>query len=177
MPAVGSVSVTVCFALAWKRQLPHPVSRVWRALTDAAEISHWMGYPAQLEPQVGGRLRIDFRPEGGSLAGVVVVWEPERVLMCTGYGGTGDHTLLRWELAPRDGGTLLTFSQRGLSRPYVVEGGAGWEAFVQQLERYLDGRPPASDAECTAMYRALQPDYERRVEHALAAERGRAAGV
>jgi uncharacterized protein YndB with AHSA1/START domain len=177
MPALGPVSVTVCFALEWKRALAYPVARVWRALTDATEVAQWMGYPAQLEPQVGGRYGIDFRPEGGTLAGVVVTWDPERVLMCTGYGDTGDHTLLRWELVSRDRGTLLTFSQRGLSRPYAAGGGAGWDALVQQLERHLDGDPPLAGDAGAAAYRAAVADHQRRIEQALATERDRDTAV
>jgi uncharacterized protein YndB with AHSA1/START domain len=177
MPALGPVSVTVCVALEWRRTLAHPVPRVWRALTNAAEVSQWLGYPAQLEPHVGGRYCLDFRPEGGTLAGVVVTWEPEQVLMCTGYGDTGDHTLLRWDLAPRDGGTLLTFSQRGLSRPYAAGGGAGWDALVQQLERHLDRCPPLADDAGTALYQTVVTDYEHRIKEALARERGRDVAV
>lgn len=177
MPAAGPVSVTICFALEWKRQLPHAPSRVWRAITKASEISRWMGYPTRLEQRVGGRFVVDFSPDGGSLEGVVVEWEPERALMCTGYGLTGDRTLLRWEVASFDGGTLLTFSQRGLSRAFAVGGGAGWEEFLMQLDGYLDGRPLDPAAERIAVHRALQPEYERRVEQALATKRGSAAGI
>jgi uncharacterized protein YndB with AHSA1/START domain len=45
---------------------------VWRALTDSAELTRWLGYPTQIEPRVGGQFSIDYRPTGGLLAGVVV---------------------------------------------------------------------------------------------------------
>ena len=66
-------------ALSFERRLAHSVERVWRAVTDPAELAHW--FPGRVSGQVapGGRLSFEF-PDGGppALEGEVVELEPPR---------------------------------------------------------------------------------------------------
>ena len=43
-------------------RFPHPPERVWRALTDRAELSAWL-MPNDFTPEEGARFRLDARPD------------------------------------------------------------------------------------------------------------------
>ena len=91
----------------FERRLPHRPEKVWRALTEADELSHW--FPARVdgEREVGAALRFVFRDgDEPDAEGVVTECDPPRVLAYT----MGAETL-RWELSPLpDGGCLLVFT-------------------------------------------------------------------
>ena len=43
-------------AVRFVRTYPHPVERVWRAVSDPAELAHWFPSAVTLEPREGGRI-------------------------------------------------------------------------------------------------------------------------
>ena len=51
-----------------------PRERVWQLLTDPAELPRWWPDAAELEPRLGGRVRLVFGP--GDVTGEVTHWEP-----------------------------------------------------------------------------------------------------
>ena len=55
-----------------------PPERVWRLLTDPAELARWWPDAAQLEPRAGGRIVLAFGP--GDVSGEVTTWEPPTAL-------------------------------------------------------------------------------------------------
>ena len=63
--------------LRFVRTVPHSCERVWKAISDEAELRAWMRYPVSFEQRVGGR--VQFFGEGG-IAGVVFTFDPPRVL-------------------------------------------------------------------------------------------------
>jgi uncharacterized protein YndB with AHSA1/START domain len=102
-----------------------PPARVWRALTDPADLSRWMALVASLEPREGGRFRFEGSGSthaeqfgGGQYAeGVVVALEPERRLELA-YRvpkfEAGSHpTLVAWGLTPEGDGTRLELAHVG----------------------------------------------------------------
>jgi uncharacterized protein YndB with AHSA1/START domain len=72
----------------FERRLPHPPEKVWRALTEPAELAAW--FPA---------------PEAGEAERAIVEAVPPKRLICT----LGDETLT-WELSPIPGGCLLVLT-------------------------------------------------------------------
>jgi uncharacterized protein YndB with AHSA1/START domain len=46
-------------------RFPYPPERVWRALTDHAELSAWL-MPNDFTPEEGARFRLDARPDHSS---------------------------------------------------------------------------------------------------------------
>jgi uncharacterized protein YndB with AHSA1/START domain len=52
--------------------------RVWRLLTDPAELPRWWPDAAELEPRLGGRVVLKFGP--GDVTGEVTHWEPPSTL-------------------------------------------------------------------------------------------------
>lgn len=138
----------ILYRLDWHRNYPQSVQRVWTAISDQIEISAWMGYPTKLELHPGGLIHIDFSAQD-SLEGTVCNIEPLRLLVYT----WGD-SLVKWELDLDAENTKLHLVHVGV-RPELAAGlGAGWHAFLDQLEDHLggSGRP--------ARYRELKSRYE-----------------
>lgn len=132
-PNDSIASVETIDRLDWDRAYPQSLERVWSAISDAEEISAWMKFSTDLEPRVGGKIHIAFSAEG-SLEGIVCNFEPPNLLIYT----WGD-SLVNWKLEGDAAETKLHFSHVGV-RPELVAGlGAGWHAFLDQLQDYLAG--------------------------------------
>jgi uncharacterized protein YndB with AHSA1/START domain len=130
--------------LRYERHLAHPPEKVWRALTDPAELSHW--FPQDLEGTFapGARLRFQFRGEppvlGGKVidhfTGEVLEIDPPRLLA---YSWSGD--VLRWTLTPDGDGCLLVFTDTFAEHGKAARDGAGWSVCLEALDAHLDGKP------------------------------------
>jgi uncharacterized protein YndB with AHSA1/START domain len=133
--------------LEMRRRLAHPRAVVWRAITEPEQMRHW--FPAALaefDLVVGGKVRYVFEAHGGEGAdggdggdGEVTAVDPPRLIEYTWNG-----SILRWELEPADGGTLLVFTHVFDDRPGAASFAAGWDSCVAALRALLDGvEPPA----------------------------------
>ena len=58
-----------------------PRERVWQLLTDPGALTLWWPDAAELEPRVGGRVKLEFGP--GDVHGEVTKWEPPAALAFT----------------------------------------------------------------------------------------------
>jgi uncharacterized protein YndB with AHSA1/START domain len=126
--------------LRFERHLNHPVERVWRAISEPAELERWLAYHVEFEPRVGGKFVLHLGgPNNDEVPspGEVTVFDPPRVLEATGGDEGG---LLRWELKPDAGGCHLTFTHTLMpgQRPQnsVL---AGWHFLHDQLPVALAG--------------------------------------
>jgi uncharacterized protein YndB with AHSA1/START domain len=147
-----TATVETIYRLDWDRSYPQRLERVWSAISNADEITAWMKFTTHLEPRVGGKVHIEFSAEG-SLEGIVCNFEPPHLLIYT----WGD-SLVNWKLEGDAAETRLHFSHVGV-RPELAAGlGAGWHAFLDQLEDYFSGnsRP--------ARFRELKARYENAVK-------------
>ncbi len=102
---------------------------------------------ATIEGRVGGRVDPVRGPYRAHMTGHVREWQPPRLLeydahveAAAGLPGTVDG-VIRWELFPRAGGTLLVLTFRGLSKPVAAVFAGGLKRFFARLEALLDGRP------------------------------------
>ncbi len=151
-PNDSIASVETIYRLDWDRSYPQSLERVWSAISNAEEITAWMKFPIQLEPRVGGKIHIAFSAEG-SLNGIVCDFEPPHLLIYT----WGD-SLVNWKLEGDAAETKLHFSHVGV-RPELMAGmGAGWHAFLDQLEDHLTGSPRPG------RYKDLKARYENAVK-------------
>jgi uncharacterized protein YndB with AHSA1/START domain len=122
----------------FERRLAHPPERVWRAITEPADLAQW--FPADIEGDLmtaGAELRFPFREgEAETQSGEVIESDPPRILAYT----WGDQSL-RFELEPDGDGTRLVFTH-ALPREETAQVAAGWELRLGALEDVLDGRQP-----------------------------------
>jgi uncharacterized protein YndB with AHSA1/START domain len=132
-----------------------PRERVWREWTDPEAFADWFGghnaeiplSTVSMDVRPGGAwsLTMFFGPERreiqwrGEYREVV---EPERLVLTITDEPEGD----RYELlvvvleSLDDGGTEMTFEQRGLMTPEDYEGaGSGWSTFFDRLDERLAG--------------------------------------
>lgn len=90
---------------------PHPPERVWRALTDPAELGVWL-MPTDFVAQAGRTFTFDARPSLGLIDGEVLEVEPPRLLRCR-WSGVFGHTVVTFALTPVPGGTRLRVTHSG----------------------------------------------------------------
>jgi len=126
--------------LRFSRRIAHPVERVWAALTDPAELIGWWGQ-AEVDLVEGGKfvlrwLNTDDQGHTAVLHATITRLDPLRLLELTG----DLHGVLRFELRPAPGGTLLTFSSTlRLPAPYRTRVLAGWHWHLDALAAALEG--------------------------------------
>lgn len=157
------------YCVVFNRQSNHSAARIWRAITDADQLSRWMAYPAQVDLRVGGAYHVDFaRTGGGELAGVLVKVEAERLLRYV--WGT---SVVEWRLEPSGSGTRYVFAQHGLfPRDIPGEEGAaaGWHAWLEDLDLFLETGAPSTEAHGEKRWYELQPHYRRALEAVVSLE-------
>jgi uncharacterized protein YndB with AHSA1/START domain len=130
--------------LRFERRLAHSPEKVWRALTDPAELTHW--FPQDLAGTFGPgeKLSFVFRGEppvlGGEVlhefTGEVLEFDPPRVLAYTWAGDT-----LRFTVTPDGDGCLLVFTDTFAEQGKAARDGAGWHVCLEALEARLAGSP------------------------------------
>jgi len=119
--------------------------RVWRALTDPAELGRWFPDRVDLDPIPGydGGFTWD---EHGTFAVRVVAVEPTSYLAWRWSNDEGvaldaskEQTLIEWWLEDTaGGGTTLRMKESGFTRPSHREGNdAGWNSELAELEALL----------------------------------------
>ena len=129
--------------IRFRRRIPHPVERVWKALTDPADLIRWWG-DVDVELAEGGRFTIRWLNEDDQGERVVMParitrLEPERVLELEG----DPHGVLRFELSPAGDGTELTFTARTeLPEDFESKVLAGWHYHLDALAQTLEGGSP-----------------------------------
>jgi uncharacterized protein YndB with AHSA1/START domain len=136
-----------------------PVESVWKAITDAEELTRWFVEAAKVEPGVGGTFRISW---GGAEEGAstIEVWEPNRRLRVVlapfdmgpaKYDGTSP-IIDEYTIERRDGKTVLRLVSSGIPDTPEWDGfyngtDSGWRSFFRTLRHYLEhhaGKPRTS---------------------------------
>jgi uncharacterized protein YndB with AHSA1/START domain len=150
--------------VTFKRRSRHSPARLWRAITDAAELAAWMEVPgaARVDLRAGGEYWVPFKADGSdALDGVVVKVEAERVLRYA-WG----RSVVEWEIEAEGDGCVYTFLQQGLAyRNIPDEPGlpAGWHGWLDMFDAYLDGASIPKEKQ-DADWTALQPAYRERLD-------------
>jgi uncharacterized protein YndB with AHSA1/START domain len=146
-------------ALTFERRLAHSVERVWRAVTEPAELAHWFPSAMSGDLRPGGTLTFEF-PGGEmpTMQGEVIEVDPPRCLAFT----WGDD-VLRIELEPDADGCVLHFVVLFDDAQRASRDAAGWHVCVDRLEEHLGGAAAqAPSSEATADWRAHYEEYQRR---------------
>ncbi len=139
--------------LRFTRSLPHAPEKVWRALTEPAQLAAWFPHQIVGDFVTGASLRFESNEAGvPTFDGRVTNADPPRLLEFT----WGDD-LLRFELEPQGTGTVLTFTDTFDEHGKAARDGTGWHACLDELGYALDGAPLPWDR--VAHWREIHPGY------------------
>ena len=128
-------------------EIDAPAERVWRALTEAADLEHWFPLEARVEPGEGGTIWMSWQNEyEGELQ--ILEWDPPHRLRTTWGPPSEPLQLTDYLLETRSGRTVLRVVTSGFptdeSWDDWVEGTLlGWRYELASLKHYLehhDGR-------------------------------------
>lgn len=125
--------------LRLQRLLHHPPEKVWRAITDPTELTHW--FPAHIDfdqPTPGTPMYFTFEGSDTSGDGEILEADPPKV-----FTFRWNTDVIRCELLPHPEGCLLVFSHtlRGpdSDRPSTARHAAGWDACLDSLTARIEG--------------------------------------
>jgi len=135
---------------------PHPIERVWRALTDSEAMTDWL-MPNDFEPKIGHKFQFHTKPapgfDGTVNCEVIELTPPTRLAFS--WKGGGIDTIATFTLTSVPEGTHLRLEHTGFSgvRGMMVSFilGGGWKkilgvALPQTVSRFSDsGYQPLSD--------------------------------
>ena len=113
-------------------EIEAPPAAVWRALTDASELTRWFPLDARVEPGTGGKIFLSW---GEAFAGEVRIdiWEPGQRLRAIDSRRAADGSVVEiatdYHIEARGGGTVLRVVQSGFGR------GADWDAEYDAVSR------------------------------------------
>ena len=149
--------ITRVWTITFKRKSKHSPQRLWAAITDADEVSAWMGDPARIDLRVGGEYCVD-----RSADGVIVRVEPNRMLAYVwGY------SVIEWTIEPDGDGCRYTFADHGNPTTEAgVDISAGWHAWLDSLDAHLDGKTLTRAQEQEHSQR-VTPAYKERLDKVL----------
>jgi uncharacterized protein YndB with AHSA1/START domain len=122
--------------------------RVWRALTDADELSRWFGQRADLRPEVGYDGWMEWDGHGRYAMRVEEADAPRRLALRWMNApdvplDPAGSTLVEWDLEPTEGGgTRLHLRESGFTSPEGRAGNAvGWLSETAELVALLATEP------------------------------------
>jgi uncharacterized protein YndB with AHSA1/START domain len=145
------------------RELRHSPEKVWRALTDPAQLREWAPFDADVNLGAAGRtvtLTTVGAPTPHVSETTITRADAPNVLEYD-WGG---HQM-RWELEVAGDGTRLTL-WTAIDRRYIAMGAAGWHVCFDVLEHLLDGSPigriVGRDAMTSGDWQRLYAEYARR---------------
>ena len=126
-------------------ELNAPPERVWKALTDAAELVRWFPLEARVEPGEGGSVYMSWKNEYAGTSDILA-WEPdERLAISWSWSDDPDvpPQVTEYRIAGRGGRTVLNVVTSGFpddpSWDAFVEGtNRGWVFELQSLKQYLE---------------------------------------
>jgi uncharacterized protein YndB with AHSA1/START domain len=150
-------------AVRFERTFPHPVARVWAAITEPGELVRWFPSAVELEPREGGTVRFSGDPYMEGSSGVVLTWDPPHRLAFS-WGPDELHVTLE---AVGAGGCRLVLVNVLDDRTTAARNAGGWHVCLAELMKVLDGiasrGPHSEDTE------PWEPVYRAHVEAGLPA--------
>jgi uncharacterized protein YndB with AHSA1/START domain len=117
------------------RDLRHPPTMVWEALTEPEHLSEWAPFDADRNLAAVGPVKLSTVGAPTPQVSETTVKRAEAPRLLEYSWGGGD---LRWELEPFGSGTRLTL-WHNINRGFITWGAAGWHICFDVLERFLAG--------------------------------------
>ncbi|MGH9725879.1 MAG: SRPBCC family protein [Candidatus Acidiferrales bacterium] len=119
------------WTLVLVRELRHTPEKVWKALTDPAELREWAPFEADGSLGKVGRVNLTWVGRSVRQEAEVTRAEAPRLL---------EYNDMRWELEAQGGGTRLTL-WHSIDRRFISMGAAGWHICFDVMDRLLSGTP------------------------------------
>jgi uncharacterized protein YndB with AHSA1/START domain len=120
------------------RDIPHPPAKVWKALTESAQLREWAPFDPDRDLGREGPAKLTTvgapAPQVSDIR--VKQAEPPRLLEYT-WGGQD----LRWELEPLGKDRTRLTLRHNVDERFVSMGAAGWHICLDVLERLVAGEP------------------------------------
>ncbi len=125
-------------------ELDAPVERVWRAITDPAELANWFGDEAEVDLRPGGNAFMIWKGHGRYSMRIEEVDPPRRLVWSWVHEPDvafedAPSTRVQWTLATRDdGGTTLRLHETGFRTDlHRGQNDEGWDAELGELVALL----------------------------------------
>jgi uncharacterized protein YndB with AHSA1/START domain len=148
------------WTLVLVRELRHPPTQVWEALTEPEHLREWAPFDADRSlASVGTAKLTTVGAPGPHVTETQVTRADAPRLLEFSWGGQD----IRWQLEPLGaGGTRLTL-WHNIDRRFISMGAAGWHICIDVLDRALDGqrtgRIVGPDAMKFAGWQRLNAEY------------------
>ena len=116
--------------------------RVFRALTEPAELERWFVQKAEVELRPGGAIRLEWAPDAVEL-GTILVLEPPHRLSYSWHALEPSSTTITFELIAENGGTRLRLIHTGIGQGedwdrYYTSVNSGWNTHLNNLTAWLE---------------------------------------
>ena len=140
-------------AVRFERTYPHPIDRVWPAVSEPDQLAAWFPSKVAIEPRVGGTVEFSGDANVDDSTGVVLAYDPPNRLAFT-WGGDEVHLELN---AVDDGHCRLVLLNVLDDRSAAARNGAGWNLCLAALDAALNETTP-DDTPWRAYYDAYLAD-------------------
>jgi len=150
------------WTLVLVKELRHSPEKVWRALTDPAQLREWAPFDAAANMGVmGTKVNLSTVGTGAPVISETIIRRADEPSVLEYSWGGGN---LRWELEDFGGGTRLKLWHT-IDRRYIAMGAAGWHICLDILDHSLSGtalgRIVGLDAMKFAGWQRLNADYAK----------------
>lgn len=133
-----------------ERAFPHPIEKVWRAVTMPEHLGQWFPSEVELDLRPGGAMRFPDLEGDGAATGRVDEVDPPRRLSFT----WGDDRLT-FDLSPTAQGTAFVLSHTFDDRAGAASFAGGWEQCLAGLRSVLADEPLPPPDRVTARHEQL----------------------
>lgn len=152
--------------LTFLRAYRHAPEHVWDAISTPEGLREWLLCShVELEPRVGGRIALVSGPAQYRSSGVILVWDPPRVLEYewnvepVAEMPNGERAVFRYELAWDGVVTRLLVTYRRLTEATAKGFVVGLHALLDRLEAQLEGAQLPDFAARFELLRAAYPEW------------------
>jgi uncharacterized protein YndB with AHSA1/START domain len=125
------------WTLVLVRELHHPPTKVWQALTEPEQLREWAPFDADRNLDTVGPVKLSTVGTPTLKVSETTVRRAEAPKLLEYSWGEND---MRWELEPLANGTRLTL-WHNIGRRFVSMGAAGWHICFDVLDQFLAGHP------------------------------------
>lgn len=130
------------------------IADLWSAITEPDRLARWIAN-VDGDLSVGGMVQAQFTSSWEG-PGRIDVCDAPNHLVLTMEPGTDDEAVIEAVLTAEGERTRLVVEERGLPLGVLYKHGAGWQAHIEDLGRYLAG----GASNWKARWTELTPDYE-----------------